>query len=240
MKWLKNLFGGSPALSSAPALTAAQGERLDAWRHRPAEDFSRSHFQSRYVVADVEASGLHMANDRLISIGAVAVNGGMIELTDAFGVVLRQDEVSSHDNILIHGIGGSAQQDGMEPADALLDFLDYVGKAPLVAYHALFDQTMIERAMTRYLGCTIALPWIDLAWVLPELYRERIDNQVGLDEWLVLFGIENILRHNAVSDAYATAKLLQVAQMRGAALGKDSAAVFMDMEKARRWLRRAG
>jgi DNA polymerase-3 subunit epsilon len=84
------------------------------------------------------------------------------------------------------------------------------------------------------------LPWIDLAWVLPELYRERIDNQVGLDPWLASFNIENILRHNAVSDAYATAKLLQVAQTRGASLGKDSAEIFMDMEKARRWLRRAG
>ena len=38
----------------------------------------------------------------------------------------------------------------------------------------------------------------------------------------------------------ATAKLLQVAQTRGASLGKDSAEIFMDMEKARRWLRRAG
>lgn len=239
MKWLKNLFGNA-AGPAGPALTPEQEARLDGWRKRPAEDFSRSHFQTRYVVADVEASGLHMANDRLISIGAVAVNGGMIEVSDAFGVVLRQDEVSSHDNILIHGIGGSAQRDGVEPADALLDFLDYVGKAPLVAYHALFDQTMIERAMSRYLGCTIPLPWIDLAWVLPELYRERIDNQVGLDDWLQLFGIENILRHNAVSDAYATAKLLQVAQTRGAGLGKDSAEIFINMEKARRWLRRAG
>lgn len=238
MKWLKNLFGGA-ASHAAPELTPEQSDRLEAWRKRPAEDFSRSHFQTRYVVADVEASGLHMANDRLISIGAVAVTGGMIELTDAFEVVLRQDEVSSHDNILIHGIGGSAQREGEEPADALLDFLDYIGKAPLVAYHALFDQTMIERAMQRYLGAAIPLPWVDLAWVLPELFRERIDNQVGLDDWLQLFGIENILRHNAVSDAYATAKLLQVAQTRGAVLGKDSAEIFFEMEKARRWLRRA-
>lgn len=239
MQWLRNLFGsvvGSPAV----ALTPEQAAALEAWRKLPAEDFSRSHFLTRYVVVDVEASGLHMSKDRLISIGAVAVNGGMIELGDAFEVVLRQDEVSSHDNILIHGIGGSAQRDGKEPVDALLAFLHYIGKAPLVAYHALFDQTMIENAMSRYLGSAISLPWIDLAWVLPELYRERIDNQVGLDPWLASFGIENILRHNAVSDAYATAKLLQVAQTRGASLGKDSAEIFMDIEKARRWLRRAG
>ena len=60
----------------------------------------------------------------------------------------------------------------------------------------------------------------------------------SLDEWLSLFGIENILRHNAVSDAYATAKLLLIAQARAVTQGKDSAAVFMDIERARRWVRR--
>lgn len=238
MQWLNKLFASVPR-PSAVSLSPGQAAALEAWQKRPAEDFERPHFLTRYVVVDVEASGLHMSRDRLISIGAVAVAGGMIDLTDAFEVVLRQDEISSHDNILIHGIGGSAQRDGVEPADALLQFLDYIGKAPLIAYHALFDQTMIERAMLRYLGRKIELPWVDLAWVLPELYREKIDNQVGLDEWLKLFGIENILRHNAVSDAYATAQLLQAAVTRGAALGKDSARVFMDMEKARRWIRRA-
>lgn len=239
MQWLKNLFVG-PAVDPAVSLPPEQAAALEAWRKRPADDLTQPHFRTRYVVVDVEASGLNMIKDRLISIGAVAVSGGMIDPLDAFGIVLRQDEVSSHENILIHGIGGSAQQDGVEPAEALLRFLDYVGKAPLVAYHAEFDQAMIDRAMKRYLGVSPDLRWIDLAWVLPELYRERIDAQVQLDDWLAQFGIDNFLRHNAVADAYATAQLLQVALTRGAALGKESAQVFMDTEKARRWVRRAG
>lgn len=239
MRWLKNLFGGGetfPAVDLPPAQAAA----LEAWRKRPAEDFTQPHFRTRYVVVDVEASGLNMLKDNLISIGAVAVGGGLIDPADSFQAVLRQEQVSSHENILIHGIGGSAQQDGMEPAAALLAFLDYIGKAPLVAYHAEFDQAMIDRALQRYLGVSLELPWIDLAWVLPELFRERIDAQVQLDDWLGLFGIGNFLRHNAVADAYATAQLLQVALTRGAARGKESAQVFMDTEKARRWVRRGG
>ena len=43
-----------------------------------------------------------------------------------------------------------------EPADALLAFLAYVGKQPLVAYHALFDHTIIARAMQKYLGYKFA------------------------------------------------------------------------------------
>jgi len=237
MQWLKKLLGGGAAPIS---LEPAQAAALEAWRKQPGDDLEQPHFRTRYVVVDVEASGLHMTRDRLISIGAVAVNGGLIDPQDTFEVVLRQDQVSSHENILIHGIGGSAQRDGVEPADALLAFLAYIGKAPLVAYHAQFDQAMIDRAARRFLGSSLGLPWIDLAWVLPELYRERIDNEVTLDVWLAQFGIGNFMRHNAVADAYATAQLLQVALTRGMALGKESAQVFMDMEKARRWLRRAG
>ena len=237
MKWLKDLFGKA---SSAVPLTAAQEEALAAWQKRPAEDMSRSHFRTRYIVVDVESSGLNMVRDSLISIGAVAVCEGVIDANDAFEVVLRQDQVSSHENILIHGIGGSAQREGVEPADALLAFLDYVGRAPLVAYHAEFDQAMIGRALREFLGKDLELPWIDLAWVMPELFRELIDGQVVLDEWLQRFDIENILRHNAVSDAYATAKLLLIAQARAVTQGKDSAAVFMDIERARRWVRRGG
>lgn len=239
MEWLKRLFGGDGE-STPAALAPEQAAALAAWRQLPAEDPARPHFLTRYVVVDVEASGLHMVRDRLISIGAVAVRGGLIDPQDTFQVVLRQDEVSSHENILIHGIGGSAQRDGVEPAAALLSFLDFIGKAPLVAYHAEFDQAMIDRAARRYLGSGLDLQWIDLAWVLPELFRERIDSQVQLDDWLGQFGIGNFLRHNAVADAYATAQLLQVALNRGSALGKDSARVFMDIEKARRWVRRAG
>lgn len=238
MKWLKDILG-SVTGSAAADLSPVQAARLAAWQKRPREDFARSHFRTRYVVADVEASGLHMAKDRLISIGAVAVFEGAIDVGDAFEVVLRQDEVSSHENILIHGIGGSAQREGVDPVEALLAFLDYAGHAPLVAYHAEFDQAMIGRAMHAYLGREIELPWIDLAWVMPELFREKIDGQVVLDEWLARFGIDHIARHNALSDAYATAKLLLVAEARAAQLGKDSPAVFMEIEKARRWVRRA-
>lgn len=237
MSWLKRLLG----IASKPAvlLPPEQAERLQRWRDLPPADMNSAHYKTRYVVVDVEASGLHMGKDRLISIGAVAVVNGCIAPDDAFEVILRQDKVSDHANILIHGIGGSAQRDGVDPAEALLAFLDYLGKAPLVAYHALFDQTMICRAMQEYLGEPFALPWIDLAWVMPELFREQIDAQVGLDDWLKLFGIGNILRHNAVSDAYATAMLLQAALSRASQRSVETPDALAKIEKLRRWLLRS-
>lgn len=238
MNWIAKLFNGGPKQPPI-VLTPAQQEAIAAWRKTPAPDLTRSHYRSRYVVVDVEASGLNMKKDRLISIGALAVVDGVIDFSDAFEVVLRQDVVSTHENILIHGIGGSAQSEGVDPPDALIAFLQYLGKSPLVAYHALFDQSMIERALKEYLGCDLGQTWIDLAWVMPDLFRDLINAQVGLDDWLKLFDIENILRHNAVSDAYATAKLLQVALARGMQRGAETPNSFVELERARRWMRRA-
>lgn len=233
MRWLKTLFGNA---ANRVSLAPAQQATIDDWHRLPAADLSLVHEAQRYVVVDVETSGLNMKKDRLISIGAIALREGRLDFSDAFQVVLRQAQVSTHANILIHGIGGSAQSGGVDPVEGLLAFLQYVGKSPLVAYHAFFDQSMIGKAMREYLGMELDQPWIDLAWVLPDFYSFRGDMNVALDDWLHHFGIENILRHNAVSDAYATAKLLQVAIAGGQPKGANSPAAFMRIEKARRWM----
>ena len=233
MRWRWPFF----AARRAPALSAGQSAALAAWQRLPPADLKLAHERCRYVVVDVETSGLNMKKDRLIAIGAVAVVDGRIDADDSFAAVLRQDQVSSAENILIHGIGAGEQRDGVEPAAALLAFLDFVGKSPLVAYHAFFDEAMLAKAMRAHLGQVPGFFWLDLAWVLPELFPDfRHDGRVALDDWLTYFGIENIQRHNAVSDAYATACLLQIASARGTARGSESAAAFARIEKARRWL----
>ena len=235
MGWLSALserFRSQPGPGPASEHRAA----LAAWQALPEAAHDLPHGRQRYVVVDVETSGLDMKRDRLIAIGAVAVQGGTIDFADAFQVVLQQSEASSTENILIHGIGAGEQRDGVEPAAALLAFLDFVGKSPLVAYHAFFDEAMLAKAMRAHLGQVPGFFWLDLAWVLPELFPDfRRDGRVALDDWLTYFGIENIQRHNAVSDAYATACLLQIAGARGTARGSESAAAFARIEKARRW-----
>ena len=235
MSWLSALFG-RPGTKGDLALSPGQLDRIESWRNLSEADLGAAHAATRYIVVDVETSGLNMNKDRLISIGAVAVVDGKLDLNDAFQVILRQDQASTRENILIHGIGGSAQVSGMDPVEALLLFLQYIGKSPLVAYHAFFDQSMIDKAMREYLGIDFGRSWIDIAWVLPDFFQYRTDTRVSLDDWLQLFGIENILRHNAVSDAFATARLLQVAIATAIHKGANSPDSFLQIEKARRWL----
>ena len=155
-------------------------------------------------------------------------------------MILRQDQVSSNENILIHGIGGSTQSSGVEPADALLRFLQFIGKDQLVAYHAFFDQAMIDKAMIEYLGSRLGQSWIDLAWVLPDLFQYRNDNRVALDDWLQLFGLDpGEGRRSPNENCLALARLFQMLVVRAHSKGVDTVAALIEESKASSHLRRS-
>lgn len=230
IRWLSRWLGCSSELS------AQQQQRLAAWRVLPSPDLKADFNRSRCVVLDVETSGLNLLEDRLISIGAVAVVNGKVALGDSFSVVLQQPTVSHKENILLHGIGGSAQTGGVPAAEALLDFLDYMGKAPLVAFHVTFDQTMIRRALREYLGFTLRHPWLDMAYVMPALNPVVAKRCRSLDDWIGHFDIRNDDRHNALADALVTAQLFQVGLAMAQQKNISDFAGLRDLEKAQRWV----
>lgn len=222
-------------LGRGVALDDGLRRRLDAWRALPEPSLDDTPEAARLVVVDVEATGLDLRRDRLIAIGAVAVEGMRIALGQSFYVVLRQPEASATDNILVHGIGGTAQREGVPPADALLDFLEFMGKAPLVAYHAGFDEGMIRRAMTEHLGEPFKRTWIDLACVAPDALPAEGRRRKALDDWLSLYGIGVFSRHDAVADALATGQLLQALRGAAQAAGLDTLARLRWDPEAARW-----
>lgn len=230
MSWLTRWLGNSPELATQ------QQQQLNAWKALPRAALDVSSDATRYVVVDVETSGLNLMEDRLISIGAVAVVNGRIVLGDSFSVVLQQPVASHKENILLHGIGNSAQIEGVPAADALLAFLGYLGKAPLIAFHVTFDRTMIQRAMRQYLGFTFKHPWVDLAYVMPALNPSLASRYRSLDDWIAHFDIRNDARHNALADALVTAQLFQVALAQASQKNINTFEAVHDLENAQRWV----
>ena len=217
-------------------LDPGQAVRLDAWRAQPEQGLESRHVQQRFVVVDVESTGLDVLNDRLIAIGAVRLDDSRIALDDGFYRVLRQECPSTHDNILVHGIGGTAQTGGDDPATVLLDFLEYIGKSPLVGYHAQFDDIMIRKALRRYLGTGFRRTWLDLAYLAPAFSPETLPRPRGLDDWLRAFGIVNYSRHDALADAMATAQLLLVLLFKAGAAGATRTADLVEAARSAEWL----
>lgn len=223
--------------ASPPSLTAEQAARLAAWANLPAGSQQAGEAGRRCVVMDVESTGLNLVSDTLISIGAVAVVDGRIALGESFYVVLQQSESSRKENILVHGISGTVQREGMEPAEALLAFLEFLGQSPLVAFHVAFDETMMRRALRQYLGITFKHPWLDLAYVMPALNPTLQYSHRVLDDWIERFNIRIDARHHALADALATAQLLQVAQAQARKKNISGYAGMRDLERAYRWNR---
>lgn len=198
----------------------------------------------RWVVVDVETSGLDMDHDELIAIAAVAVHFDdadegtrlpRIALVDSFESVLRREVPGADkDNILLHGIGVGAQRAGAPPREVLAAFEAWAGAAPLVAYHAMFDQAMIARAAKAHLGRPWRHAWLDLAPVAAGLCP-HVKAQ-ALDEWLDHFGIPCAVRHQAAADALATAELLLRLWPQARAQRCETFTALQRLAQDQRWL----
>lgn len=188
----------------------------------------------RWVVLDVETSGLNVASDALISIGAVAMVGGRVRPGDSLEYVVRQSQTSSRENILVHGVGRAAQLAGVDPAQAVERFLDYVGRAPLIAFHAPFDRGFLARAIKAYVNTPFDNPWLDLAELAPAVDpKARLKS---LDEWLRRYSIPVSARHSAAADAFATALLAARLLPEAARQGAGSFAQLQSLARSAKWI----
>jgi DNA polymerase-3 subunit epsilon len=210
---------------------------VSRWVDLPEHDARRPATAGRWVVVDVESSGLDPLQDRLIAIGALAVVDGVVDLADSFEVVLRQAEASSTTNIEVHGIGGTEQREGEESPWALADFLTFIGKDPLVAFHAPFDEALLQRAIRTHLGVSFKRPWLDLADLAPLAWPgDARQARRGLDGWLARCSIPFAHRHRAIADCLATAQLLLCIQPELPRLGARTAKDLLGLVGKGRWL----
>ena len=197
---------------------------------------------SRWVVLDVETSGLDARRDRLLAVAALALRvadgRATLDLGDSFEVVIRQPdlgEVPDRGNILLHGIGVGAQRAGVPGAQGLQALAAWVGASPLVAFHAAFDRTMLDRAFAAEGLTPLPDAWLDLeplAGVLRPAVKAR-----SLDEWMRALDIRCAVRHQAAADTLATAELLlKLWPLLRAELPKPTFRATAALADARRWL----
>ena len=163
--------------------------------------------EQRWVVLDLETTGLNLNKDHVLSIGAVAIEDGAIDFRQQFERTLQYPQVKLGPSVLIHGIGPSAIAAGSDPAEALLDLMEYLGDSPVLAFHAPFDQHMLGRALKDHLGFKLQHPFLDVADIAPLLCPQAHFREAGLDDWIDWFKLQVFERHHASADALATAEL---------------------------------
>ncbi|WP_422421314.1 PolC-type DNA polymerase III [Pseudomonas sp. GZD-222] len=192
--------------------------------------------KQRWVVLDLETSGLNTQRDQVLSIGAVVIEDGAIDFSQQFERTLYQRDHKLTSSVLIHGLGPSAIAAGCDPAEALLDLMDFIGDSPVLAFHAPFDQRMLARALKDHLGYRLQHPFIDVAELAPLLNPQITLREAGLDDWTACFGLEAIERHNASADAMVTAELALILFSQARRQQLDSPAQLD--RQLQRWRRR--
>lgn len=179
--------------------------------------------QQRFVVLDLETSGLNIERDIVLSIGAVLIEGGAISFGGQFECTLRRD-VKVTESVLIHGIAPTALANGVPPAEALLSFMEFAGDCVFLAYHAPFDQRMLMRALKDELGYKLEHPFFDIADLAPMLMTHVFQQQAGLDFWIEHFRLNMPQRHHASADALATAEIALILFNRAQRMGLNDTA----------------
>lgn len=212
LRWLKR---------PAPLLDEALRARCDGLAAAEVPG-SQPLARQRWVVLDLETSGLDMSRDLVLSIGAVVIEDGAIDLRQQFECTVQRDGHAASASTLIHGISPSAIAAGLPAQEALLQFMEFLGSSPLLAYHATFDQRMLTRALQESLGYRLRHPFFDVAELAPLCCPQVQLNRPGLDDWTSHFGLQVQQRHHASADALVTAELALILFSKARQHGIDS------------------
>lgn len=167
--------------------------------------------ETRLVVLDLETNGFSVAKDDVVAIGAVAIEGGEIHLSDQVDLILRRPDVDIRDTVLIHGIGPQALSRGHDSAEAFRYLLNWINGDPLLAYCVPFDQPFLEKALRKQLKYRQNHGWLDVELMLPMVFPQQRLRRKSLDDWAEYFGLQVSERHNAAADAMVTAELTLIA-----------------------------
>lgn len=195
LRWLK-LRSGQSAIGAYPCDTPLQS--------------------LRYVVLDTEFCSRDRRSNRLLSIGAVAMEGASIRMGEQFYRVLNPGVEVPASSIVVHKLRQSDIEQGDPPAQVLKELRHYIGTAVLVGHFIKIDLDLLREEL-RAIQVSVDNPAVDTArvhrWLLRNSrYSEDLFlrlEKVDLASLAKHYMIEFREAHHALDDAFVTACIWQ-------------------------------
>jgi DNA polymerase-3 subunit epsilon len=185
-------------------------EALDSLRP---EDSARS---QRYVVLDMETTGLDAKRDRVVSVGAFRVVHGRVRLGEIFDELVNPGRDIPEESIKVHAIVPDMIHQARPAWEVFDDFMRFAGTDILVAHYAPFDLHFLNKVMRQRYGFTLQNLILDTVEIcrstmlMPDPHGVYQDfKRCSLDALAERFHLEVPERHTALGDALATAMVLQ-------------------------------
>jgi DNA polymerase-3 subunit epsilon len=165
-----------------------------------------------YVVVDTELTGLDEKRDSIISIGAIKMHGGRIDMGNTFYRLVKPKTKIRRESIIVHEITPSEVMGEQGIGKVLSDFLRFCGDDIIIGHFTSIDLSFINREKKRVYGPPIQNPVLD-TFVIYEWLRAR--GQIACPQHYKLYEIAKCLgvpvngAHNAIMDAFTTAQVFQ-------------------------------
>lgn len=193
----------------------------------------------RWIILDTETSGFSAQENKLLSLAAVTYEAGGLSLGGQWYATLNTTDTQGlGDSVVVHRLTASQLADGMDVQEGITTLAQFVGAAPVLAYHHGHDRNFIKAAMYRSGFPMLPWRWLEAADIFALAWPAAGFTQPSLDDWLAWHGIAVEERHHALEDAWVTAMLWLKAVPALAAQGIHTRAELAKALRARRALAR--
>jgi DNA polymerase III subunit epsilon len=163
---------------------------------------------ARFIVVDVETTGLDPRSDEVISFAAVPVEGGRIVARGAVHGLVRPESPPTARSVEIHGLRAADLAAAPSAATAFAPLAhSLLGRVPVA--HAGWVEREFLRPHLRALGCPLPRQIVDTALLWRLLSIQRGEGDPGADELSALavaLGLPAHRPHEAEGDALTTAQ----------------------------------
>ncbi len=198
---------------------ACQDPRLRAYYAHSVVEASTPIFDVPLVAMDFETTGLDPATDEIVSIGLVPLSLQRVYCRHAAHWLVKPAGSLPDESVVIHGITHS--EVGLAPDFQLIlgELLDALAGKVVVVHYRHIERGFLSRMLMKQLGESIQFPVIDTF----ELERRAMEARRGLLGRLLgrplgslrlgdarqRYSLPAYQPHHALTDALATAELLQ-------------------------------
>ncbi|WP_028862831.1 3'-5' exonuclease [Psychromonas aquimarina] len=177
-----------------------------------------------FVALDFETTGLDSQQNSIISIGLVPFNLQRIFCRKAKSWYINPQDNLEEESIIIHGITHSDLEDAPDLRRILEQLLDELAGKVVVVHYRRIERNFFDRNLRALINEGIVFPVVDTMQIEADIQRKQSQ---GIINWLkgkrpesirlansrLRYNLPTYQPHDALTDAIATAELLQ-AQIR--------------------------
>ena len=160
--------------------------------------------QKRYVIFDMETTGLDWKEDVILSIGAIGVAGNAIEISDFLEVYILQDKFSPQ-SVAFNSVLKNGTNEKVVEAEGMIQLLNFVKDATLVGHNVNLDIEMVNQALKRLDLGRLKNPLMDTNALYQRWKGLPSETQTSLDDVCDALKIDKSDRNTAWGNAYTTA-----------------------------------